>query len=303
MNKLLSKGVTFTLGMLGYELRRKNYNNNKKRDISPPVVFDDLSEALHYVRGGAPASFYCHLDHFIHRTGLSYSKRGWHPYIETLRQYERDSSLEYENSILKKYYEKWKPTTAAQALIGFENVPKQLQSLPPHMIYLAPWNSLSIEQMDHLVRKWHKEDNIEHGKAPLSIEEHGFSDFGPVSDEKGKLEFMRLINVYNSVKKNGYDRKYGDINVLVLKRDLEYRYINKGDGYHRTIAMCTLGHEKVIVKFFKPWIISLDDIDYWPQERKNIWSRDEAAGYFNYLFDFDSRRWAQNFGLLKENQM
>lgn len=303
MKKILSKVVNHSLGMLGFELKRKNFKSNKKRDISPPIIFDDMKEALHYTRGGTPASFSCPLDHFIHRTGLSFSTKGWHPYVETLREYEQNSNLKYENSTLKKYYEKWQPRTAAQAFIGFKNTPKQFHHLPPHLIYLTPWNSLSVEQIDHLVRKWHEEDNIEHANAALPIEEHGFSDFGPVSDVKGKLEFMRIISVYNTLKKEDYDRKHGDISVLVLKTNTKYRYINKGDGYHRSIAMVALGHDKVPVKFFNPWIICLDDIDYWPQVRKKVWSRDEAEGYFNYLFNFDSRLWAKNKGLLKGSQL
>lgn len=124
---------------------------------------------------------------------MSISKSGWHPYVEKLLEYERNSSLKYENSILKKYYEKWKPTNAAQAFISYKNSSKQFHYLPPHMIYLAPWISLSAEQIDHLIRKWHVKDNIEHGKEPLPIQEHGFSDYGPVSNKKGKLEFKRLL--------------------------------------------------------------------------------------------------------------
>lgn len=65
--------------------------------------------------------------------------------------------------------------------------------------------------------------------------------------------------------------------------------------------MVTLGYDKVPAKFFNPWIISLEEIDYWPQVRKKLWSKDEAAGYFNYLFEFESRLWAQSLGFLKEN--
>lgn len=299
----LKKSVHYSLKLIGYELKPKNrMDNGYNKSSSPPIIVDDMLEALHLCRGGTPASFYCPLENYIHRTGLSFSQYGWHPYVETLKEYREYTKLRYENSTLKKYYDKWQPTSAAQAFAGFKNAPVQLRDLPPHLIYLVPWSSGSVERIDKLVRKWHNEDNIEHGKTTLDIDNHGFSDFGPVSDKKGNLEFMRLINIYNSIKEKGYDRKYGDVNALVLKRGSEYKYLNKGDGYHRTVAMVALGHDKIPTKFYNPWIISIDDIGYWPQVRNGLWSREEAAEYFNYLFDFDSRTWAQNLGLLRDQQ-
>lgn len=97
------------------------------------------------------------------------------------------------------------------------------------------------------------------------MDKDGFAGFGPVSKEKGILEFRRLIDIYESLKSNGYDRRHGDIGVLVLKRGEDYRYLNSGDGYHRTAALAALNYSKIPVRFVNPWIISIVDINYWPQ--------------------------------------
>ncbi|REL24177.1 hypothetical protein DYD21_19550 [Rhodohalobacter sp. SW132] len=299
MIKTIKKGIKSSFEIIGYELKQKQRNGSKTmRKSSLPVMYDDVIEALHCQRGGTQVSFTCPIQKCVHRTGLNFFEKSWHPFVEVLKEYETDNDLTYGNSILKKFYERWQPRSAAEALVGIEPAPVVLKRLPPHLVYLTPWSSRTPKRMDKIVRSWHKGDDIEHGKPHFSIEEHGFRDYGPVSDEKGQLEFDRLINVYRSISESGYDRSHGDIEVLVLKRGEEFRFINKGGGYHRAAAMAALGHKTVPAKFFDPWIITLEDIEYWPQVRTGVWGKEEAENYFHHLFDFNNREWAKRVGLM-----
>lgn len=302
MISTLKRSINTALRVTGYELKKTNKEDfrqiNKKS--TPPKIFDDVIEALHYKRGGTQASFYCPLHQCVQKTGLNFSRRGWHPFTETLKEYKENHSLSYRNSSLKKFYDSWKPDSAAKAYVGFNETPVQFRSMPPHLFHLTPWSSRSVKRMDRIVKRWHKADDIEHGKPHFTIEEHGYRDFGPVAPERGKLELLRLVNVYRSIEERAYDRTFGDINVLVLKRGSEFRFMNKGGGYHRTAAMAALGFDQIPATFFNPWIISIDDIDYWPQVRNGNWNRENAAKYFNHLFDFDSRLWALSKGLCGE---
>lgn len=300
MISTLKKGFQTVIKKTGYELKRVNKADpqKKRKKTTPPKIIDDIIEALHYKRGGNRVSFYCSLNHCVQKTALNFSRDGWHPFTETIKEFKGNNNLNYRDSSLKKFYDSWKPGSAAKAYAGFEDTPLKFQSMPPHLLYLIPWSSRSVKQMDQNVKAWHKADNIEHGKPHFNIEEHGFRDFGPVVPEKGELEFLRLLNIYRSIEDRGYDRAFGDIKVLVLKRGSEFRFVNNGGGYHRCAAMAALGFEKVPATFYYPWIISIDDIDYWPQVRNGFWKRDQAAGYFNHLFDFDSYEWAEKNKLI-----
>ena len=284
------------IGRSGFQLKRVKRRAAGRKP--PPVLFDDLHEALHYDRGGVAASFRCPLTHCVHRSGLNFSKGGWHPFVETLRECEDENRLTYEQSSLKKFFEKWQPASAHQAIAGFTDAPGLFRSLLPHLFYLSPWVSKSVEQVDKATRTWHKRDEEEHGKAHLDMERDGFVDFGPVSQEKGQLEFHRLTRYYRQIKKEGYQSSYGSPQVLVLRRDDEYRFVVSGDGYHRMAILTALGYDEVPATFYSPWFISLDDIAYWPQVRKGVWSRENAARYFHHLFDFDSKAWAREIGLV-----
>ncbi len=289
------------LALGGFELRRINPSgmviSGKGKREKTPVLYDDMITALHHLRGGAEASFHCPLHACVHRSGLNFYRNAWHPLLETLREYEVDSRLDYDRSSLKRFYDHWQPDTAHLAIAGFTDAPVLFRSLPPHMYYLLPWVSANVEQMDRATRKWYQRDISEHGNTHLDMESHGFTDFGPVSDELGRKEFKRLTDIFNRIKKEGYNREKGDVGVMVLQRNDEYRYLVTGNGYHRMAAMTALGYEKIPASFYRLWILSARDVDCWPQVINGVWSHEAAFQYFNHLFDFDSRAWAEELGL------
>ena len=133
----------------------------------------------------------------------------------------------------------------------------------------------------------------------MTLECDGFMYHGPVSLKKGMLEYQRLIQSYESIRDNGYNRELGHAHFLILRRGKEIRYLALGDGNHRTAAMTALGYDTIPALFQRSAIIDVDMAEYWVQVQENVWSHDQAVAYVNHLFDFDSRLWAQNAGLLR----
>jgi hypothetical protein len=269
---------------------------NSGQSSRPRPIFDDMMEALHYQRGGKEAAFYCPLNQSAHPVGFNFRDDAWHPFVETLKEYQDGKVTTYEGSTLKKFFDNWRPQNAHEALVGFENAPSQFKEFPPHLFHLTPWLSKTPSEKDKQIRRVYRNDHAQHGLDDLGIE-GGCKHYGPVSRVKGQLEFDRLVGVYRSLKDRGYDRKHGDVRVRPVKQGSELIFLNRG-GYHRMAAMVALGYEKVPARFANPWFIDVEDVDYWPQVRRGLWSREEALLYVDHLFNFRSKRWVQNQGLL-----
>lgn len=114
--------------------------------------------------------------------------------------------------------------------------------------------------------------------VPLSVEaanygldpcsEYGWQFFGPVSEGVLELECNRLVEVYDSIKKNGYSPSLkGHIHGYLLASDSERVVVIMG-GKHRYAALIALG-QKYIPVILKAKSCKLythkRDIKQWPQ--------------------------------------
>ena len=289
------------LARVGLELRRLPSRGTSTtagtsiRGELPPI-FGDPFEALHFTRGGVAAAFHCPIAQVGLLNGLTFGQSGWNPFSKTATQIQMDNRITYESSILRKYYEIWQPTDAAEAIIGLPVSCSSLKGIPSYLYYFVPWRALSIDAVAQGVWEWYLSDFHEHGFPALRIDVHGFKNHGPVTAELGEAEMTRLKNVLPLLAANGYDRHHGAIAVWLLKRGDEIRFINRG-GLHRTAVMDALGHETIPARFVEPAIVDIEDVDYWPQVCMGTWTRDEALRYFNHLFDFETKNWAREQGL------
>jgi len=117
-------------------------------------LFEDPLEALCHQQGGKRAAFKCPLARTVSPNGLSHSSKRYHPFVATLREYAAGERTSYEDSVLKRYYASYQPSHAAEAIVGFEQVPRAYANWPAHLYRLAPWRSLTAEEMDQHVREW-----------------------------------------------------------------------------------------------------------------------------------------------------
>lgn len=237
--------------------------------------------------------FFCPLAKHVNRNALSYRPDGYHPFVETLREYAAGGSDTYEGSVLRKYYEVCQPDSAGEAIVGFQEFPEVFRECPSYLFDWTPWRSHDREEIDRMIRGWIREDYREHIGDGMSLDADGSMAYGPVSLRKGRLEYQRLVAIYESLKANGYDRSRGHAHFLLLRRGDSYRFVSKGQGNHRTAAMVALGHETIPAVFSEPYVIDVSMVDYWPQVRRGVWSRAQAEAYVAHLFRFDDRTWAR----------
>ena len=133
----------------------------------------------------------------------------------------------------------------------------------------------------------------------MGIEE-GFNQFGPVSHRKGCIEYNRLVNVFESIQANGYQRSTemdGDVGGMLLRHDSKYRFV-VSQGHHRMAAVASLGRKRIPVRIICPIPVEVRDVEHWTQVKNGIWGRDSAVRYFKHLFDSNSRAWARKRNLL-----
>ena len=308
MGKTLKQAVKSGFKRLGLNVRRvpvrigikitRATSNESDSDHDLPPLLNDPLEALHYTQGGKTAAFRCPLDRMGAATGLKFAQ--WNPFVETLHEY-RAGHRTYQGSTLERYYENWQPGSAAEALIGFDNAPEALSNAPSYALSTLPWRSLTVEEVIQHVRGWSRSDNSEHGLEDFQIDVHGYKAHGPVSRKKGQLEYERTTSIYESIKRDGYDRREGHVQIWLLKRGDDYLFINRG-GYHRSVAMEALGYDAVPAVFKVPCVFDVKEARYWPQVRRGIWTKKQAISYVDHLFNFDPRKWARDRGLLQTNE-
>ncbi len=279
---------------MGWELQRITEKDTGKFKEPPPII-DDPLKALLLRQTGTRVAFNCPIEFCRNELGFGYGSNEWHPFVATLKQYEQNNNLQYNDSILKHYYESWQPTNAAEAFAGFEQAPKKFLQLPPYCALLVPWKSKTPESLSANMARWRKSDYREHGRSDLQWEKDGLNLFGPVSDELGKFEFTRLKKIYDRLKTEGYDRHHGDIGVMIVRKGKYYRFLNANGGIHRCAAMAALGFRKFPAQFKASYFIAdTKDATRWPHVLSGLWSEKSALAYVEYLFSFDSRSWVRD---------
>lgn len=295
MNGSLADLVKAAFRLAGLKIQRVSDSTSQ---AEPPPIFDDPLEALFYQQGGKRAAFRCPLSRTRSRLGFCYGPNGWHPYVETLKEYASGRCTSYDHSILRDYYRSHQPETAADALVGFDQTPAVFEELPGHLCYLSPWKSQTVTEVDQNVRGWIRDRNVQQSRSGWDLDSDGYLLHGPVSLRKGRAAYNQLTHLYDTIAKEGYHRTHGDIQFLIARHGNDFQYLQWGDGSHRAAVLAALGHETVPGIFRQPRrIIDVEMADYWPQVRHGVWDRSEAEAFVRHLFAFDSRRWARSQGL------
>lgn len=277
---------------LGLSVQRKKTTEQGER---VPPIFDDPLEAFYYHTGrdGQPAGFWLPIADMVKMQGFRYPPCGYEPSTISIMEYESGRHAEYEGSHIKQWFTEWqwKPKNFKEALLGIR-CRSNLEKLEPH-VFILPWDSIDLSK-----RRRQIEDHRRQQAQAFGFHKSSLSD----QAELGRLEYTRCVAVFNSIKRDGYDRNQGDVNVTMLQRGNERKFLLTGGGNHRTVAMAALGAGKIPARHHGyPKIIYPEHVDYWPQVRRGLWERETALEYFNHLFDFDSRAWAKERGLLMED--
>lgn len=227
----------------------------------------------------------------LHPVFFAFPPHATNPYTETLRRYERGTLQQYKDSPLEQHYSKWQPRNAAEA-IGLnpqDCTPTIRNSAAVNFVF--PWEAFPPSSVRR--REKTEKENLEFGLRLSST--HGDKGFGPVSFEKGELEFNRFVRVFKSIQETGYTRsntkKDGDLRGRVLRARCQSVVIVT-TGAHRLAALSTLGYTCAPVRICWPTIYR-DDVELWPNVVSNLFEKEEALAVFDRIFN---GQWPETLG-------
>ncbi|MEJ8800546.1 hypothetical protein [Pontibacter sp. H249] len=225
------------------------------------------------------------------RLGFSYANDGWHPFVQTLKEYEQNPELRYEDSTLAKLYERYCPRNVHEVLLDHISVPlKPFCDWPPKN-HLIRW----VWALNHTsVRKSLKFFNN-------NGDEDGWIFFGPHTPEYGQREFNRLIGVYESIKKNGYRTGLAGVdpvNGYFLKYRDKTRFVLL-QGNHRISALKALGYTEVevLVRRGHPAVVDREHLLRWTEGGGGIYSDEVVTHLFDALFQETGVQKAKRYNL------
>ncbi len=244
----------------------------------------------HYQHGDV--AFEVPLEKCMYPYHFSYDPAGWHPFVQTLKQFEADPELSYETSALYDFYQKYRPETVLEAFFvtpqarsAFADSELANYKMPPFQPFF-PWDPHASTT-----------------RAEKGLDgSQGNQGYGPVSDAKGGLELERLTHTYRSIQTHGFRSGHGhdgDIRGYFLKTDDDYRFVIR-QGLHRTAVLAAMNYEKIRVRFYLPYprTVFLCNLDGWPQVRAGTMSAALAERVFAMFFEDDGRAKAAQLGLL-----
>jgi len=221
------------------------------------------------------AIFRVKMDKCRDNNGFQYTEGG-HYFVETLREYENNSDLEYKDSFLRKYYDSFQPNNRRDNYLWEEGG----ECFP----------------MDHgwLYDPWRSPANPPLRKRRFETRKGGNHNIGPNTEEFGQAEFRRLIGAYEALKDGGYNPDFfvdGYVTGYLLIRKDDYRFI-ASEGQHRIAALAALGYDSFECRFdLKPWTnqtVFYNQAAKWPQVKAGIFTPRLAKMCFEHFFRKDN---------------
>lgn len=291
---MIRQTVAAVLARFGLQVVRTSSSGKP----APAPLVSNAVLAYYRTGKGSPSAFMCHLDACRTVFGFGFGQQRWHPFAATMAEIRSNPQIDYGQSILRRYYELWHPNDASESVVGFKEAPEALQGQPPYA-FVPPWAVETIALRVKQVQNSCRADYVEHDTPPLDVAVHGYRNFGPVSDQLGSFEHRRSKAVLQSILSRGYVRDHGDVEVNMVRRRGECIFVG-GAGLHRRAAMTAAGYQCIPAVPRRALIVDVEDVDSWPSVASGLWTQSAALKYVDHLFDFDSRAWAANCGLLSE---
>lgn len=271
--------------MVNKILTPMNVRLTVSRPLDLRAITDDAIEAT-YRAGGRPLVIGVPLDDCRFQcTAFSGVLERSNPFVETLLAYQRGDCAAYEKSPLHRYYDLWQPMNAAEVVgLNGQDAHPALRAAPP-IGAVMPWESWQPDVIASVRAGLIEEDNRNQGiRLPHT---HGWHLCGPVSIEKGRVEFMRFTRIYDSIRRHGYRRRAwdpdGEIGGIILSRGGVSRFLVR-PGVHRFTALASLSIDYIPMRLH-PIVVRRDDNFSWPNVRKGLFSPQQATDIFDRIFE------------------
>lgn len=196
-----------------------------------------------------------------------------HHFVEVLQQYAENPELQYEDSVLKDYYDHFKPRNLEEGLFAQKGRAYKLR---------AGWIGFPWF--------WNKERKAIFSKKLGETRPGGNHHFGPNTEKFGAAEFGRLLPLYEILKKESYHPELffdGYISGYMLVKGDDYRFVVT-EGQHRVACLAALGYEKIRCRFTQqpqyPRVVVWRDVKKWPQVANGAFGINLALKIFDRFF-------------------
>lgn len=212
-------------------------------------------------------------------------KQHSHPFVDTLFDVFDNGNFSLEGSPLESFYNLYQPSDVAEAMDFQGGSSHAFSGINPIATpFLMPWlhseptHALS-NRMEEIVK-----ENALRGRIISADAGDGLS--GPVKSDKAELEFKRLVDVAESIRRYGYRRSDfsdGDLRGHVLIDSFGDYVIQIRPGQHRIAALAYLGFETVPVRLWRINFYRETEVDFWPQVRQGRVSVEDALSVFRRI--------------------
>ena len=260
---------------------------------APPLVEHLVDQLL--ARGEAELAAYpVPVEQLTWDNGFSLHPDGWNPFLQSAREYLSGRQTQYAGSALERFYRLYAPETAAAYLCPELPAGGPLSALQA-AAYIHPWSLRSPAQR---LKERRRQNRAEERQLGPGNRASGLNRMGPVSPEKGRIEFTRLTRLADSIGRRGYDRTLvRDVEVAALRRDGQMRYVIVS-GYHRAAVLAALGWTQIPVLLKPRQILDETLLQNAPALRSGYWNGAELAAYLDYLFSENGTGRASELGVL-----
>jgi hypothetical protein len=205
------------------------------------------------------------------------------PFTTTVQEYLDKSCTAYNGSALEDFYSTFTPRTMAESL-NLKTPSNPMLYAMPATASVPPWFPRSPDHQTHYLSFLTESENREHRTRVNAA--HGCSEFGPVSEEKGALEFARLTRVARCIRENSFhiDRHgTNNISAKVFPNGNDYCFFIIR-GHHRIAALAGLGYNKAVVQVHPAEVVRRNDAQWWPLVQQGWFNRQEAITIFDRIF-------------------
>lgn len=218
-------------------------------------------------------------------------KQSKSPFVKTLLDYSSGAHVSYDGSVLECFYKLYQPLSASDT-IGIGKLKNStLQHAKPYAAPL-PWDNYTIEQKEKIRIEISKREAKSFGSKSQSPKYLCDTMLGPLLPSRGELEFSRLVSVFKSVKKNGFNvNKDGFNNVqsicLYDCANDSWKYFIYS-GHHRAAALSALGYDKITVQlnpYGFGYIVRKKDSCFFPVVSHQYLTLKEAELYFERIMN------------------
>lgn len=209
--------------------------------------------------------------------GCAFDKKGWHPIVQTLREYDECPSINYKQTTLYEYHKKFAPSSTN----GFINS-EIICQLP---LFVYPWGTFNDGSLN-------------------SFKDPSLSRFcGPSTDQFILDEFDRIVTLYKNLKETGYKpNRYPNsyLGGTILKRENGAIKFVVMQGNHRMAVLSHLGYQRIEVRLIPQALkyVKEEEVLKWAAVREGLCTKDDALNVFNFFFQengsYIQENWLKN---------